>query len=182
MTLVFAVLGAGSIAMWRYWYAWDAESGQDRRARMYWWQYRFMGWPFRNALPSALPMGVGFLSAGVAILLRDLGGPGWMTSGLAGVTLVAMLLGAWTLIRPPRFLQPPWLLAAKTRAERGLPSAIPKPPEGARPVMTLRAFVLSAIGFTVFAVGWLALGLPASALLIGLAIGLPAILATRIRR
>jgi hypothetical protein len=180
--LLFATLGSALIAMWWYWHAWDAASGTDRRARTYWWQYRFIGWPLRNGLPAALPFGVGMVLISGGLLARHLSAPGWITSAAAATALLLMLVGAWALISPPRFLQPRWLLKDEARRKSGMASLIPRPPEGARPVMSMRAFVLGGIGFIVFAAVWLALGFPASALLIGLAIGLPAILATRIKR
>jgi hypothetical protein len=182
IAVVFASFGLALIGMWLYWQGWDAASGEDRRARAYWWQVRFMPWPYHNGVAASLPIGISLVFAAGGVLLPNDGPFGWLSPAMAAATLHGFHVGVWALIRPPRFLQAPWLRADQERRKRGLPSAIPVPPEGKRPTMTARAFAVSALGFATFALVWLALGFPPGPILIGLAIALPAVAATRLRR
>lgn len=68
----------------------------------------------RNAVFGTIPLGVGFVSGALAILIPRRG-LGVLVSGSLGfvIPLVSMLVAMIFIARPPRFLKPQWLLASE---------------------------------------------------------------------
>ena len=79
-------------------------------------------------------------------------------------------------------MQPPWLAEAMRRRKAGLPSNVPVPPEGDRPVVGRQAYKLKIVALVALSAVWLVLDLPIQHLLIGLGAGLPVLFATRVKR
>lgn len=181
--MAFAVgLAAAAWTIWAW--RWQADRADHRLARWYHHNYRLADWPYKNgaalapvAVGWAFLIGVAHLLGGVAPRLGE------------SLTWVGVLLGFpllvltfWALLRPASWMQPPWLVEARRREEAGLPSNVPTPPEGNRPVMTRRALALTIVGYAFFAAAWWYFGLPLQHLLFGLAAGIPILLATRIKK
>lgn len=171
---------AWTVSAWR----WKADSGDHRLARWYHHSERFQSWPFNNGAAIApIVAAWGFLFAG-ALSVGELDSRladelAWLAA-LIGLPL--FILTAWALIRPPSWMQPAWLAEARCRQKAGLPSNVPVPPEGDRPVMSRRAFGLTIAGLVLFAAAWLYFELPVQHLLLGFAAGVPVLIATRIKK
>lgn len=170
---------------WTIWaWRWKADRADHRLARWYHHYYRLAGWPYTNAAATVPVMGAwGYLVA-ISVLVTELA-PGVA----ADITWVAWVIGSvlvvmsgWALFRPAVWMEPSWLREARWRDKAGLPSNVPVPPEGDRPVMSRRAFSLTIAGYVVFAAVWWYLELPMQYLLLGFAAGIPILLATRVKK
>lgn len=174
---------AGLATAWCVWvWRWKADSGDHRLARFYHHYLRFQRWPHRNSVAFMPLLAAWGYLFGIAIVLAELYGDSLAPWPFFVVGFALFLLMLVALIRPPGWLYPPWFREARRREKAGLPSNVPVPPEGRRPVMTRRAYWLSVVGLVIFAGAWLYFGLPVGSLLIGLAVGVPVLLATRIKK
>jgi hypothetical protein len=183
--IVIAVVIGVAATAWTIWvWRWKADSADHRLARWYHHYLRVQGWPYTNGA-AAVPMMAGwaYLIA-VSLLIGEVA-----PNLAADLTWIAALIGfplfvltIWALVRPMAWMQPAWLVEARRREKAGLPSNVPTPPEGDRPVMSRRALQLTVAGYVLFGVAWWYFELPMQYLLFGLAAGLPVLLATRIKR
>jgi hypothetical protein len=185
LPIVIATAVGIAATAWTIWvWRWNAERADHRLARWYHHYYRVQGWPYNNAA-AVMPVVAGWAWLIAIALLVGALAPGiaedltWV-AGLIGFAL--FILTWWVLIRPAYWMQPAWLVEARRREKAGLPSNVPVPPEGDRPVMSPNAFALTIVGYVVFAAAWWYLGLPLQYLLFGLAAGIPILLATRVKK
>lgn len=137
----------------------------------------------RNAIFVLLPFGLGVLlvvaGASAYAVAGDPDGPSpppadpvASISMLLGLLLVAASI--WWMFRLPRWAKPEWVREYE-RAER---AGEPVPDLSPRP-MSQRAYQLNWLGLAALAVVWLAVHLPVAPLLIGLGLGMSALLASR---
>lgn len=165
--------------------------------RWYHHQYRLLSTPWKNGPLVMIPAGLLCVIGSIGYLLVPLV-PDVKTLDrsatailVAVVTLVGLvgLLGAMfglfaisiaAMFRPPRWLKPTWLLEEEKRLSQGLPSLVPLPPEGDRPVTTQFGVRLLWIAAIVVPLGVFSLGWP-PALLLGLSFALSWLAAARIR-
>jgi hypothetical protein len=175
---VAALLTWYTVWTWR----WKADRGDHRLAQWYWHGHQLQGWPYRNGA-AVVPIFAGFayligFGTLVVLFVERPERLAWLAYAI-GIGLFVLMF--WALIRPPSWMQPPWLAEAIRREKAGLPSNVPAPPEGKQPVMSRRQFRWTVMGLTAFAVAWVALGLPIQYLLLGLGAGIPILVATRVR-
>ena len=182
--LIALAIGMGA-TVWTIWvWRWKADRADHRLARWYHHYYRIQGWPFTNSaamVPIAGAWALLFFAAlSVGELAPELAEDLTWVASLVGFVLFILMF--WALLRPASWMQPAWLVEARRREKAGLPSNVPTPPEGDRPVMSRRAFGLTLAGYALFAAVWWTLNLPLHYLLFGLAAGVPILLATRIKK
>jgi len=183
-----AAFGAGSLLL-GYGFAHQkipGRAGFSRENFNSWYHhtYRPLGWPLRNAVFAWIPFGlVLMLGAAIAVMLPILPSPQatdraqalmWLVAASVVLvpTLVLLAVSFVALVRPPKWLKPAWLREDEKRLDAGLPSLVPIPPEGDRPVISRRDVTLvyamsGALLLGVFLLRW------PPALLLGPAVALP---------